>query len=208
MTGVIKIFKKEIYKKLIICAFFITAIAQLTIALQFPTYTDDIAHLIINARFFEDGVTRPSLFPDCHNNGLGIKIPMLILPGYITNSIFHGWIDTHFKLRVFSIVKYIVWLLLIYHIRKKIYQDESFSSRLTYLNLPLLGILPLTLTIARTEQTIAIILCSIILISLSSIKNSVLIFSILATLSLWLVFLHPKTLFFYPIISYLSLIHI
>jgi len=189
------------FKFLSIATFAVILFTQILICIQFPIYTDEICNLIANTRFFHDGPFRIAIIPDCQPGAPAANIPLTLIPGYIINSAIFHWIDSALKLKVFGILQFLIWLLLINSLMKCLNKDSSLSQRVSLLTLPLTGLFPLLLTMNRQAPTIALLLTSSILFFIKKSKISKIA---CLTGPFWLILIHPKTIFLMPLYYYMA----
>jgi hypothetical protein len=188
----------------------VSFVILLGLGLLVPVYTDEVATKLVRARFFAEEGKMLSLFPQCAS-GFILDTPISWYPAAAIYSILYSnlW---PLGLRISGVVTAFIWLaLLSYWVVLTI---PARSDRVRVLGVIAavfgLGVLPLTLVLARAEQWLILLLVAYC------------VFSALAeqhfqrpriwVISLWFVafcivtslffYAHPKAIFFLPVVIF------
>lgn len=182
-------------------------VALLAFALFVPLYTDEVATKIVQARFLAESGKLLSLYPQCPS-GFVQDTPVTWYPAALAYSfIYYGL--SPLGIRISGVLMAVLcvalldrWLALTVPVRRD--RLRSLAAQMAILSL---GVLPLTLALARGEQWIALLLTSFLILPalaerLASWRGgwgaAILLISFILLTSLFS-YAHPKSLFFLPV---------
>ena len=180
----------------------------LCFGLLVPIYSDEVAIHMAKARFILEGGQLITLLPQCETS-VTTQVPLTWYPAAILYSFVYA-LPTGLGLRLTGIALGLSYLFLLWFWVGKLFQNTNprnvFRALITAING--LGVLPLILILARSEQ---ILVLSMILLCLFSIfwytteidSRSVRALKVLSFLLLVSTFYytHPKSLFFSPFVA-------
>jgi hypothetical protein len=177
-----------------------------SMALLVPLYSDEIAMQMARSRFFVEGGHLLNLLPQCRD--LSLSVPLSWYPGAAVNAVLYAGAG-ELGLRFRGIALYLVWLSILWTWAGR--HPQTLLPRLSFqtfvLSLNLLGVVPLVLILARSEQLMVIALAAYCLMPLHGAVTrhdhlAMRWFKAVMFLILSSVFLlaHPKALFFAPVI--------
>jgi hypothetical protein len=175
-------------------------------ALLVPLYSDEIAMQMARSRFFVEGGHLLNLLPQCRD--LRLPVPLSWYPGAAVNAVLYAGAG-ELGLRFRGIALCLGWLSILWMWAGRHPQTllPGLSFQAFVLSLNLLGVVPLVLILARSEQLMVIALATYCLMPLHGAVTrhdhvALRWLKAVVFLTLSSVFLqaHPKALFFAPII--------
>lgn len=168
-----------------------------------PLYIDEVAVKLLNARFFLDDAERFSLYPQCTNT-VGLMLSWVYYPAAITLSSVFQYLEP-FGIRLSGVILGLVWFGLIgYWCYRQ--AAENWVMRFSFLlALSSLGVFPYLWVLSRSEQLINLPILILCLLALYlPVKKNILKSLVVSTLVVFLIsiffYVHPKSLFFTPLI--------
>lgn len=190
---------------LVIAAF----VAILMIGLLVPIYADEVAFRMMRAGFFSEGQRVLTLLPQCHPD-LALPIPLSMFPAAFSVSLIVSGLPP-IGVRIAGLSTAFVWVcLLALLIRFLLIERQSQSSWLSGILAILgLGVLPLTLILARSEQWLLVLITLFVVFPLATARlgqsrfdwsqvGLLAVFCMAVSLAFYA---HPKALFFLPLFA-------
>jgi hypothetical protein len=172
-----------------------------------PIYIDEVALLLLKARFFDENWTLVSLLPQCKSSFIS-SLPLTWYPAVA----FYGIVYSHLSLiglRLSGVFGALLWVTVIAFWSFKTSQKKAERLYMIagLLALSSFGVMPFILILARSEQVMILCLSYYCIVPLffgfkrlySLRSRSVVICSFILVTSI-LYFCHPKSLFFTPLI--------
>ena len=173
-----------------------------------PIYADEVAFRIMRSTFFTEHGRLLTLMPQCGSD-LGFPIVWSWFPAAIGFSLIFSDLSP-FGIRVAGLVTAIIWLASLTIVARILIPNKRHQLRWLSAMLATLGVgvLPLTLVLARSEQWLLLLLTVFILFPFVSQKinevrsrfglvSLLVMFCVLVSFTLYA---HPKALFFVPLI--------
>lgn len=192
--------------KLIVAIAWTSMLLLASMALLVPLYSDEVAMQMARSRFFVEDGHLLNLLPQCRE--LAASIPLSWYPGAAVNALLYAGAD-EFGLRLRGVGLCLVWFSILWvwagRHPQGLLPRRGFQALVLSLNL--LGVVPLVLNLARSEQLMVIALAAYCWMSLHATVTrhdpaTVRWLKAVSFLILNSVFLlaHPKALFFFPLI--------
>lgn len=180
----------------------------LSLGLLVPLYTDEVATKFVRARFFAEEGKMLSLFPQCAS-GFILDTPISLYPAASIYSLLYSNLGP-LGLRVSGVLTAFIWLaLLSYWVFLTIPGGSGRIRLLAFIGAVFgLGVLPLTLVLARAEQWLILLLVAYCVFF--ALAERVIHHHRTWVISLWFVvfcivtslffYAHPKAVFFLPVV--------
>lgn len=182
--------------------------AVIGLGLLVPVYVDEVATKLVQARFLAERGQMLSLFPQC-SSGFVLPTPTSWYPAAVLFSLLYGHLQP-LGLRVAGVLLLLVWLAVFVawvfgmtaDARQRLRTVAGMTALLG------LGVLPLTLILARPEQWLVLLLSCFLMLAATADRlwsrerfwlPAVLLAAFLLLASL-LNYSHPKALFFLPFV--------
>lgn len=182
--------------------------ASIALGLLVPVYVDEVATKLVQARFLAEGGQMLSLFPQCAS-GFILDTPLTWYPAAAVFSLLYGYLQP-VGLRIAGIATVLAWVaafagwvfLTIPAGRGRLRNLAGMAGILG------LGVLPLTMGLARPEQWLVLLLtCYLTLAAGAGRLDSrgrawtpAVLFAAFLLMTSLLNFVHPKALFFLPFV--------
>jgi hypothetical protein len=173
-----------------------------------PVYVDEVATNLAQARFLAERGQMLSLFPQC-SSGFILNTPATWYPAALVFAVLYG--DLHpLGLRVAGVLLLLVWLAVfvgwVFNMTPDARQRLRTVAGMTAI--VGLGVLPLTLILARPEQWLLLILTCFLalaagadrLLSKQRFWKPAVLLAVFLLLTSLLNYAHPKALFFLPFV--------
>lgn len=191
-------------RKIRLAWLFFLAIPILYFCFKCPIYSDEIAWKWLTSRFFLDGSSVLTLYPQCKESS-SVPIPFLLVPWRV----FEGWIyskpESLLQIRTIGILVGLLIGFLLWRLAKKISvvrQMEVTQIRSVVFAMLLFGVLPFLLVMNRPEQNLVFCVIALVLLPLekSQTKKRKVILGVgFLFVVLWMFSQHAKALFFLPV---------
>ncbi|MDH5276137.1 MAG: hypothetical protein OEW88_06910 [Gammaproteobacteria bacterium] len=186
----------------------IALLATIALGILVPVYVDEIATKLVQARFLSEHGEMLSLFPQCAS-GFVLDTPLTWYPAALAFSLFYGGLQP-VGLRLAGTALFLAWLALlaawlfltIPEPRRRLRAVAAMAALVG------LGVLPLTMVLARPEQWVVLLLtCYLVLAaggeraaSRARVLGPAAVLAAFALLTSLLNYSHPKALFFLPFV--------
>jgi hypothetical protein len=182
--------------------------AALGLGVLVPVYVDEVATKLVQARFLAEHGQMLSLFPQC-SSGFVLETPTSWYPAALIFAVFYGDLQP-LGLRVSGVLLFLMWLavfvgwvfLMTPDARQRLRIMAGMTAILG------LGVLPLTLILARPEQWLVLILSCFLALAAGADRlwsrgrswMPAAILALFLLLTSLLNYAHPKALFFVPFV--------
>jgi hypothetical protein len=182
--------------------------AAIGLGILVPVYVDEIATKLVQARFLAEHGQMLSLFPQC-SSGFVLETPTSWYPAALVFALLYGGLQP-LGLRVAGVLLFLVWLAVFVNwvfgmtadARQRLRTVAGMTAILG------LGVLPLTVILARPEQWLVLILSCFLslaagadrLWSRGRLWIPALLLAVFLLLTSLLNYAHPKALFFLPFV--------
>ena len=172
-----------------------------------PVYADEVALRMMRSTFFSEHGRNLTLLPQCSSE-LGFSIPLSWFPAAIGTSLLAS-ILTPLGIRVAGVATAVLWIFSLAVVVRMLIpnRNQQLSWLATMLAILGVGVLPLTLVLARSEQWLLLFLTVFTLFPsvLQRIKrvgvgffSLVVVFCVIVSFAFYA---HPKALFFLPLLG-------
>lgn len=175
-----------------------------------PVYTDELVWHSILARIFDDGLLAYTKVPEC-TSVRAVEIPWLLVPGRVLASLIYYKISPPYLLRSIAVVVSLLSAYIACEVIKRVHSASldpdvraSFLARMLFVMAITAGISPAWRATARPEGLFSLVFMASILIAVvfHTRRASILTVGMFTVASLCIFSLHPKGLFFLPLIIF------
>lgn len=182
--------------------------AAIGLGILVPVYVDEVATKLVQARFLADRGQMLSLFPQC-SSGFVLETPASWYPAALVFALLYGGLQP-LGLRVAGVLLFVVWFavfvgwvfLMAPDARQRLRSVAGMAAILG------LGVLPLSLILARPEQWLILILTGFLVLAAGADRlwsrgrswMPVALLAVFLLLTSLLNYAHPKALFFLPFV--------
>lgn len=173
-----------------------------------PVYVDEIATKLVQARFLAEGGQMLSLFPQC-SSGFILQTPTSWYPAALVFALLYGELQP-LGLRVAGVLLFLGWFAVFVGWVFLMTPDARQRLRTVAVMTAILGlgVLPLTLILARPEQWLVLILSCFLALAAGAdrlwsrgrVWMPAAILAVFLLLTSLLNYAHPKALFFLPFV--------
>lgn len=187
----------------------IAFVATISLGIIVPIYVDEVATKLVQARFLAEGGQMLSLFPQC-SAGFILDTPLTWYPAALVFAGLYGHLQP-LGIRIAGLAVFAAWLavftgwifLASTDARQRLRAVAGMAAILG------LGVLPLTMVLARPEQWLLLVVTSFLLLAagagrvaayLGRIGGPAALLSAFLLLTSLLNYAHPKALFFLPFV--------
>jgi hypothetical protein len=182
--------------------------AAIGLGVLVPVYVDEVATNLAQARFLAESGQMLSLFPQC-SSGFVLKTPATWYPAALVFALLYGDLNP-LGLRIAGVLLFLVWLAVfagwVFGMTPDARQRLRTMAGMTAILG--LGVLPLTLILARPEQWLFLILTCFLalaanadrLLSKGRFWKPAVLLAVFLLLTSLLNYAHPKALFFLPFV--------
>ncbi len=174
-----------------------------------PVYADEVALRIMRSTFFSEQGRILTLLPQCGSD-LGLALPWSLFPAAIGTSLLVSNLPP-FGIRLAGLATAVLWLALLVIVVRTLVPNGKNQLRWLSAMLAVLGVgvLPLTLVLARSEQWLLLLLTAFTLFPFVAqwigrvqvrigLAGLFLLFCLLVSFAFYA---HPKALFFLPLLG-------
>lgn len=183
-------------------------VATIGLGVLVPVYSDEVSTKLVQARFLDEGGRMLSLFPQCAS-GFILDTPLTWYPAALAFSVLYGGIQP-VGLRLAGIAVVLAWIAVFasWVILTVPAPRDRLRTMAGMAGILGLGVLPLTLVLARPEQWLLLVLtCFLMLVAAAGrvgawrrILGPAFLFAAFVLLTSLLNYTHPKALFFLPFV--------
>jgi hypothetical protein len=168
-----------------------------------PLYIDEISVKLLNARFFLEGAEKFSLLPQCANT-IGLMLSWVFYPAAIALSFVFQYLEP-FGIRASGVFFALVWFSLLAYWCYRQTTEDWFTRFCFLIAFSALGVLPYLWVLSRSEQFIILSILILCLLALylplkkSKWQSFIVTIAVVFIVSIFF-YVHPKSLFFTPLI--------
>lgn len=184
-------------------------LAVVSAGMLVPVYADEVAVRIMRSTFFSEQGRILTLMPQCSTD-LGLAVPWSWFPAAIGASLFISNLSP-FGMRLAGLATAVLWLASLAILVRTLVPNRKYQLRWLSVMLAILGVgvLPLTLVLARSEQWLLLLLTAFTLfpfvaqwISRIQVRLGLAgLFVLFCLLVSFAFYAHPKALFFLPLLG-------